>query len=237
MRCFPLFSFLWLQLSLWLQDGLSLVSVCQCGRRVAESAWESNVALLLLRLTRSQSHQTEWYANAHTNESPSLSLARSLMCSPLQTHRNPYSIPVPARPSRIAPRIVVSRRAPGKGLFSSLTYDSALTGVLRNSMPRAGEKSSSSGGGGIRTNARAHRSPYQQELQERWTSDKSSSSLNSATECRTTQLLSWQPVPATAEQSLELQMQIVGTSNSYNNNYRRINSGAPPTTADDKTWL
>lgn len=107
-------------------------------------------------------------------------------------------MPAPARPSRIAFRIVVSRIAPDQGLLSSLTFASALTGVLRNSAPRSGEKDDRLSlpvvqqqlSSGSRSSARAHRSSYQQELQERWTSDKSSSSLNSATESRTTQLLS-----------------------------------------------
>ncbi|TDG49789.1 hypothetical protein AWZ03_003777 [Drosophila navojoa] len=71
-------------------------------------------------------------------------------------------------------------------------------GVLRNSAPRSGEKDDRLSlpvvqqqlSSGSRSSARGHRSPYQQELQERWTSDKSSSSLNSAAESRTTQLLS-----------------------------------------------
>ncbi|EDV94640.1 tachykinin-like peptides receptor 99D isoform X2 [Drosophila grimshawi] len=78
-------------------------------------------------------------------------------------------------------------------------------GVLRNSVPRATEKmephqnrlsmpaqhqqlgSKNSGPGCLRGGSR---SPYQQEMRERWTSDKSNSSLNLAPENRTTQLLS-----------------------------------------------
>ncbi|KAM8707005.1 hypothetical protein ACLKA7_011159 [Drosophila subpalustris] len=70
-------------------------------------------------------------------------------------------------------------------------------GVLRNSVARAGEQSegqhrhstpASRSSGPI--SLRDHRSPYQQEMQERWSSDQSSSGINLATECRTTKLLS-----------------------------------------------
>ncbi|XP_030558758.1 tachykinin-like peptides receptor 99D [Drosophila novamexicana] len=42
----------------------------------------------------------------------------------------------------------------------------------------------------LSSSRRGQRSSYQQEMQERWNGDKSSNSLNSSTECRTTQLLS-----------------------------------------------
>ncbi|XP_034487365.1 tachykinin-like peptides receptor 99D [Drosophila innubila] len=74
-------------------------------------------------------------------------------------------------------------------------------GVLRNSVARSGEHlegqhrhSSPAQQLGSRSSGpislRDHRSPYQQEMQERWSSDQSSSGINLATECRTTKLLS-----------------------------------------------
>ncbi|XP_062124331.1 tachykinin-like peptides receptor 99D isoform X1 [Drosophila sulfurigaster albostrigata] len=72
-------------------------------------------------------------------------------------------------------------------------------GLLRNSVGRTVEQVASEGqqrhsmpvsrnsGGPI--SLRGHRSPYQQEMQERWSSDKCSSGINMATESRTTNLL------------------------------------------------
>lgn len=144
------------------------------------------------------------------------------------------------------------------------------SGVLRNAGSRASEHHEAlhrhSMPAQQQQQLRGHRaSSYQQEMKERWSSDKSHSGNNLTTESRTTQLLSWQSaghsgqagqqvsttLPAESIE-LQLQMQVVCTPG-YNNNYRRINNAGQATSlgtataptvspsqaaaGDDKTWL
>lgn len=201
--------------------------------------------------------------NGKSNESNEFRLDW-IPLSPAQIHRNPYCMPVQVHQSRIEFRTAVSQReqeeaAHGNELCISISFP--LPGVLRNAGTRASEHHE-----GLHRHSmpaqqlRSHRASYQQEMKERWSNEKSHSGNNlTASESRTTQLLSWQPAgqagqlsqttPVMPAESIELQLQMQG----YNNNYRRINNSVPaaattattpavtqsPTAAagDDKTWL
>lgn len=126
---------------------------------------------------------------------------------PPQIHRNQYFMHVPALRSRIECRTVVRGHSIAFPHLIAIIFLPSFPfflplGVLRSSVARSSEPretqhrhstpaqqlgSRSSGPISLRD----HRSPYQQEMRERWSSDQSSSpAVNLATECRTTKLLS-----------------------------------------------
>lgn len=129
--------------------------------------------------------------------------------------------------------------------FSSFSTIFPSPGVLRNANSRASEHHEALHRHSMsaqQQQLRGHRaSSYQQEMKERWSSDKSHSGNNLTTESRTTQLLSWQSASHSAQAGqqvsttvpaesieLQLQMQVVCTPG-YNNNYRRINNAGQAT--------